>query len=93
MNTDINTTVRVLNLAQTVDASDLEDMFSTIGNVRSARVAKGVGFVQMSSPSEMQDCVDHFHGQVKDGLIMMVQEDKPYVPKPLPFKISKKKSS
>jgi RNA recognition motif-containing protein len=88
----INTTLKIRNFTNSTDASDLEDMFSMVGNVRSARVIEGIGYVEMSSFEEMQNGVHHFHGQPRDGQILMVQENKPHVPKPAPFKIKKKSS-
>ena len=52
----MNTTLLVANLAASIDASDLESMFSIVGEVRSARivyntegVSKGMGYVEMST--------------------------------------------
>lgn len=98
----MNTTLLVANLALSVDASDLEDMFSMVGSVRSTRivyntetgVSKGMGYVEMSSREEMENCILHFEGQYKnDGQPIMVREDKPYVPQPKPIAktVAKKK--
>lgn len=96
----MNTTLLVANLASSVDASELEHMFSMVGNVRSARVvynpdtgvSKGMGYVEMSTREEMENCILHFEGQFKnDGQAIMVRENKPYVPQALPFKVAPKK--
>lgn len=98
----MNTILQVANLAASVDASELEAMFTIIGNVRSARVvynndtgiSKGVGYVEMSTREEMENCILHFAGQpINDGNAIMVREDRPHVPQPPPFKAAKKKSS
>jgi RNA recognition motif-containing protein len=90
----LNTTLLVANLAASVDASELEDMFTILGNVRSARVvynedtgiSKGVGYVEMSTREELENCILHFAGQM-----IMVREDVPHVPQPPPFKTAAKK--
>lgn len=97
----MNTTLLVANLAASVDASDLEAMFTIIGNVRSARVvysketgvSEGVGYVEMSTREELENCILYFAGHINDGKTLMVREDRPHVPQPPPFKsVGKKKS-
>jgi len=96
----LNTTLLVANLAASVDASDLENMFSMVGDVRSARIvynsdtgiSKGMGYVEMSTREELENCILHFAGQFKnDGQAIMVRENIPFVPQPLPFKVAAKK--
>jgi RNA recognition motif-containing protein len=80
----------VANLATSVSASELENMFSMVGNVRSTRivyhadtgVSKGMGYVEMSTREEMENCVLYFAGQTIDGQAIMVRENVPHVPKP-----------
>lgn len=75
-------TVLISNLPASMDASGLEDMFTSVGNVVRARMAgAGQGYVEMCTPEDMQNCVLHFHGQIKDGKTLAAHEDKPYVPK------------
>lgn len=90
----MNTTLRINNLCTSVDASELESMFTIIGDVRSARVvynettgiSKGIGFVEMSTREELENCILHFGGQS-----IMVREDIPFVPQPTPIKIAGRK--
>lgn len=98
----MNTILHVANLAASVDASDLEDMFSMVGDVRSARVvyntdtgeSKCMGYVEMSTREELENCILHFAGQFKnDGQAIMVREDKPFTPKPAPVKIAARKKA
>lgn len=90
----LNTTLLVANLAASVDASGLEEMFTIIGNVRSARIVhnkdtgnskgSGVGYVEMSTREELEDCILYFASQSpNDGKSIMVREYIPHVPKPL----------
>lgn len=91
----MNTTLLVSNLATSVDASDLEHIFTIIGDVRSASVvydkdtgiSKGIGYVEMSTREELENCILHFAAQ-SDGKAIMVRENIPHVPQPPPFKIS-----
>lgn len=96
----MNATLLVTNLAASVDASDLENMFSIIGDVRSARIvyntetgiSKGIGYVEMSTRKELENCILHFAGQImNDGQAIMVRENIPFVPQPPPFKVAAKK--
>ena len=78
----------IRNLHASVDASTLEDMFETVGNVQSASVScdvetgtsLGYGHIEMSTEQEAADCIDRFNGQEKNGRILIVIEDKPHVP-------------
>jgi RNA recognition motif-containing protein len=64
-----------------MNASDLEDMFTLIGDVRSARVvcdaesaiSLGRGFVEMSTRVEAENGVLHFNGQNMNGQTLMVR--------------------
>lgn len=85
----MGTKLLVTNLPLSVDSSALEDMFTLIGNVRTARVeldeasgtSRGVGHVEMMTAQEAQDGISHFNGQSKGGQRLAVREDKPHVPK------------
>ena len=98
----MNTTLMVANLASSVDASDLEDMFSIVGNVLSTRIvyntdtgiSKCIGYVEMSSREELENCILHFAGQfMKDGQKIMVRENVPFVPQPRSSKVATNKKS
>jgi RNA recognition motif-containing protein len=75
----------ITNLAPSIDASELEDIFTTVGNVESAQVAiddvtgkgLGVGYIVMSTEQEAADCIARFHGQRQDGQVIAVVEDIP----------------
>ena len=81
-------TVLVSNLSASITESTLEDMFTSVGNVIRAHIdfdastgaSKGRGCVEMHTAEEVQDCILHFHGQVKHGKALIVRDDKPFVP-------------
>ncbi len=88
----------IQNFGNDVDASDLEDLFATVGDVESAVVEMKtsrsgsqlrVGYVQMSTVESARHCIERFHGQTKNGLSMVVTSDQPHVPDPN-FKKNKK---
>jgi len=76
-----NKTVLVGNVAAGMDTSDLEVMFSTVGNVEkiSFNTDSSTGrtrcLVEMSTPMEANDCVDRFHGQDLNGNTLRVSMD------------------
>lgn len=77
----MTTTLSVSNLPLTMDASDLENMFTLVGDVRSARVvctagstaSSGRGFVEMSTRAEAENGALHFNGQRVNGQTLMVR--------------------
>src|SRR5580698_2500905 len=83
----VNKRLYVRNLASNIDSSDLEDMFTNVGNVQSAQViidtltglSKCVGYVEMSTEQEAVDCIQRFHGQPNDGQILSVTKDQPHI--------------
>ena len=78
------------NLSYNVTNSDLEQMCSPHGTVRSAEViqdrdtgrSKGFGFVQMGSDQEAQAAVSALNGQEHDGRALTVNEAKPREDRP-----------
>jgi|SRR5665213_1674209 len=84
---NVNKRLYVRNLNASVDSSDLEDMFTIVGNVQSAQVvidtltgmSKCVGYVEMSTEQEAVDCIQRFHNQPTDGQILSVAKDQPHV--------------
>jgi RNA recognition motif-containing protein len=78
----------IRNLAASIDASTLEDMFMSVGNVESATIlldeitglSQGLARVEMSTDQEAADCIERFHGQERSGRILVVVEDIPHVP-------------
>lgn len=65
-------TVRVSNLPANFDSSKLEDLFSVVGNVRSAVINGRSAMVEMSTPDEAQNCISYFNGQVTEQHTLMV---------------------
>ncbi len=86
--------VYIGNLAVSMDSTQLEILFSTIGNVENAKVVSGLGVVEMSTEAEALNCVEYFHGQEQDGLAMRVSQ---VAPKPRPLQpqptLSRRRSS
>ncbi|MES2965888.1 MAG: RNA-binding protein [Bdellovibrionota bacterium] len=71
----MTTTLILSNLSPDISSSALEDMFSIVGNVRSATVLQG-GFaqVEMATPEEAKNCVLHFDGQRYEGVTLVVRQ-------------------
>jgi RNA recognition motif-containing protein len=90
----------VRNLGSAIDATGLEDLFMTVGNVEKADVvldeetgaSRGYGYVEMSTEQEAVDCISRFHGQKANGSILIVTEDKPHVPIPGVHKVKAPKA-
>ena len=86
----MGTKLYIQNLDASVDSSELESMFTTVGDVASARVSMitnsngdvRVGYVQMATEEQAADCIDRFNGQSRNGLTLIVREDKVHVPDP-----------
>jgi RNA recognition motif-containing protein len=95
------TSLKISNLPPVVSKSDIEGMFSMIGNVREAKIvydentglSLGVAIVEMSTEEEAQDCILHYNGKNLDGKTIFVRANAPHVPDPLKKQISKKSSS
>ena len=77
----MNKTVLVGNVAASMDTSDLDVMFSTVGNVEKisfitdSNTGRIRCLVEMSTPTEAVDCVDRFHGQDLNGRTLSVSMD------------------
>ena len=69
--------VYIGNLASQTDSSDLEILFSTVGNVETASIVSGFGIVDMSTETEALNCVEYFHGQEHDGNLLRVSQVAP----------------
>ena len=73
------------NLSFNVSSSDLEQMFSEFGTVKSAEVindrdtgrSKGFGFVEMNSDQEAQAAIAGVNGREHDGRTLTVNEARP----------------
>ncbi len=78
-------TVFVGNLDYSITDTQLEEYFSTIGKVVSAKViidrytgqGKGFGFVQMIAPKEAKNAMDTLNGTQLAGRSIVVKEAKP----------------
>ena len=73
------------NLSYSVTSSDLQQLLSDHGSVRSAEVisdratgeSKGFGFVEMESDDEAQAAINALHGTEYKGRMLTVNEAKP----------------
>jgi cold-inducible RNA-binding protein len=73
------------NLGYNVSSSDLDQMFSQFGTVKSAEViadrdtgrSKGFGFVEMSSDAEAQAAITGLNEKEQDGRTLTVNEARP----------------
>lgn len=91
----------VRNLDSEFNASTLEDLFTTVGDVESAEVqvkisngiARRVGYVKMTTEQAAIDCIARFHNQRQNGQVLVVTEDRPHVPDPSLVKLKKKQAS
>ena len=73
------------NLSYSVASSDLEEVFSAYGTIKSAQViidretgrSKGFGFVEMGSDSEAQAAIAVLNGRDLKGRTLTVNEARP----------------
>lgn len=73
------------NLGYGIGDAELEKLFASYGNVRSAQVikdrdtgrSKGFGFVEMTSDQEAQAAISALNGKEVDGRSMVVNEARP----------------
>jgi cold-inducible RNA-binding protein len=73
------------NLAYSVSDSDLEELFSTIGQVQSVAVimdkfsgqSKGFGFVEMANAEDASKAIEQFNDSELKGRNIKVNEAKP----------------
>lgn len=87
----------IRNLDERVDSDTLEEMFSSVGDVSSAKVEVKevrnrqyrVGYVEMRTDQQAMDGIERFHGLKMNGQTLVVTEDVPHVPGPLPAQKSK----
>lgn len=77
------------NLPFSATDSSLQEIFSQVGTVESAKVitdrdtgrSKGFGFVEMASDAEATAGIEKFHGADFDGRALTVNEARPMVPR------------
>ena len=73
------------NISFDTTEEDLEDLFSEVGTVQSAKIitdrdtgrSRGFGFVELSSQEEGQNAIAEFDGKDVDGRNLKVNEAKP----------------
>jgi RNA recognition motif-containing protein len=73
------------NLSYNVDNTQLEEMFTKFGDVRSAEViqdrdtnrSKGFGFVEMADDNAAREAIEGLNGQEQDGRQLTVNEARP----------------
>jgi cold-inducible RNA-binding protein len=73
------------NLSYQTSSSNLEDLFSQVGQVESATLvtdrdtgrSRGFGFVEMSTREEGQKAIEQFNGTEIDGRSLTVNEARP----------------
>ena len=67
------------NLGYSVTKEELEELFSTHGEVRQVNIieGKGFGFVEMSNPSEAEKAKEALDGSDFKGLTLKVDEARP----------------
>ena len=73
------------NLSYNVSSSDLQQLFTPHGTVRTAEVimdrttgrSKGFGFVEMETNEEAAKAIQSLNGQQQDGRALTVNEAKP----------------
>jgi RNA recognition motif-containing protein len=73
------------NLSYSVDNTQLEEMFATYGDVRSAEViqdrdtgrSKGFGFVEMSDDNAAREAIEGLNNREQDGRALTVNEARP----------------
>jgi len=81
----VNKTLYVNNLRQSADLSDLEDLFSTVGDVETRRLeahlqslnGAGYGVFEMATERQAADCIERFNGSTALGQTLSVSAAKP----------------
>ena len=85
----MGTKLYVGNLSYSVDETQLEDLFSKYGDVRSAQVihdrdtgrSKGFGFVEMADQAAAQEAIEGLNDREQDGRRLTVNEARPKEPR------------
>lgn len=74
--------VRVANLGSVIDADQLKEIFSTVGNVVHVRLvsspysgeSRGFGFVEMADEKQAADCIEKLNGKEQAGKVLAVTD-------------------
>lgn len=77
------------NLSYSVDGTQLEELFSKYGEVRSAEVvqdrdtgrSKGFGFVEMADDNSAREAIEGLNEREQDGRRLTVNEARPKEPR------------
>jgi RNA recognition motif-containing protein len=77
------------NLSYNCSESDLNELFSQVGGVASARIvmdrdtgrSRGFGFVEFNSKSEGEEAINRFNGYEFKGRALTVNEARPQEPR------------
>ncbi len=77
------------NLSYSIDGSQLEELFSKYGHVRSAEViqdrdtgrSKGFGFVEMGDDNAAREAIEGLNDHEQDGRPLTVNEARPKEPR------------
>lgn len=83
INTNTSKIFYVNNHGQAVDVSELESLFTSVGDVESFRMEihqesqREFGVVEMKTEQQAQDCIERFHGQFVIGQTLSVSASKP----------------
>lgn len=85
MTQESNKKLYVGSLPYSTTEDELRDMFSSFGNVTSARIitdkftgqSKGFGFVEMTSNEDAQKAVEGMNGKQVNGRTLIVNEARP----------------
>ena len=83
-------TLFVRNIAPSLDAPTLEDLFNSVGDVENVSIdaefvsEKGlkIGYIQMRTAQGAQDCIERFNGLNKNGASLIVTANRPHQPDP-----------
>lgn len=84
----------VSNVAQVSDLSSLEDLFSTVGDVKAQHLElipesghrMEFGVFEMLTEQQALDCVERFHGETIDGRRLSVVSQRPKARPPVAAK-------
>lgn len=74
----------VSRLKEGFELSDLEALFTTVGDVRAFRAETSnmntqLGVFEMETPQQAIDCVARFNGQTEQGQFLSLSSNKPVI--------------
>jgi RNA recognition motif-containing protein len=90
-------TLYVSNLGQQINLAELEDLFTTVGDVASKRLEMiagtsmyEFGIIEMDTEQQASDCVTRFNGSEINGQALSVRST---MPRPIPPRVITKAST